>query len=494
MIALLFLVPLLAALCSFFGESRHIRRTLLLGVPLLHLALVAALWLGLVSDASCSWIKVDLLGRIFVSITSVLFVAVSWYAVGYLNYERAEALRDEAVIDGRLFRHASERVFCGCLLLFLAAMSLVTMSRHFGLLWIALESTTLISAPLVVFHLHERSLEAMWKYLLICSVGIALALLGTFFLAASAMAGGLPPHIPFMLDRFLEIAPQLQASWLKLAFVFIFVGYGTKMGLAPFHLWLPDAHSESPSPVSALLSGCLLNCAFLGLLRIYQVMAAAGEAGFANELLLAFGAVSLVFAAIFVVRQRDYKRMLAYSSVEHMGILALGVGVGGPVALFGVLLHAICHSLAKGMLFMLSGNFLRAFRTKSTCEIHGGFGVIPCTALLWILGFLAITGIPPFGIFVSKFMVLRAMLDAGDFKVAALFLVSLAVMFISMAAIFLRMTQGTPAHAEDVPQKESRLMVLPPLLLGSLVLLLGLYIPQSLAQAIEGAALILGGK
>ena len=244
------------------------------------------------------------------------------------------------------FVNFPEAVFAGCLLLFLATMTLVTVSRHLGLMWVGVEATTLASAPLIYFHRHHRSLEATWKYLLICSVGIALALLGNFFVAVAARSAG-GPMIHLTIDDLVAHAGSLNPLWLKAAFLFFLVGYGTKMGLAPLHTWLPDAHSEAPSVVSALLSGALLNCAFLTILRTHSLLSAAGLAAFSSDLLVLFGLLSMAVAAVFILGQADFKRMLAYSSVEHMGILALGIGIGG-AATFGAMLHAVNHSLDQG--------------------------------------------------------------------------------------------------------------------------------------------------
>ena len=273
---------------------------------------------------------------------------------------------------GFCLSNAPEAIFTACILFFLGTMTLVHISRHFGFIWVAMEATTLVSAPLIYFHRHHRSLEATWKYLLICSVGIAIALLGNFFLAIAASNSA--RTIPLLIDDLIANASQLNIPWVKAAFIFFLVGYGTKMGLAPMHTWLPDAHSEAPSVVSALLSGALLNCAFVGILRAFQVCAAAGQIVFAQDLLVLFGLVSMACAAIFIIGQADYKRMLAYSSVEHMGILALGVGLGGS-AVFGAMLHAINHSLTKATLFLVAGNIVSIYKSKIASDVSG---LVPC--------------------------------------------------------------------------------------------------------------------
>ncbi len=265
------------------------------------------------------------------------------------------------------------------------------------------------------------------------------------------------------------------------------------MGLAPLHTWLPDAHSESPSAVSALLSGALLNCAFLSILRAYQVLAAAGCAAFAQDLLVLLGLVSMGVAAVFIVGQPDYKRMLAYSSVEHVGILALGVGLGG-VGAFGAMLLAVNHSLTKAMLFLVAGNLLAAYGTKSCREIRGVLGVFPFSAGLWLAGFLAITGSPPFGTFLSEFTVLKAALDGGHTVAAVLYLGFLGVIFVGMAGVFLQMAQGMAAPpATGRRARETALSVLPPTALGLAVMGMGIWIPAPLLDLLHRAAKALGG-
>jgi hydrogenase-4 component F len=265
------------------------------------------------------------------------------------------------------------------------------------------------------------------------------------------------------------------------------------MGLAPLHTWLPDAHSESPSVISALLSGALLNCAFLGILRSYQICLSAGLGTFCRPLLILFGLISMGWAAVFILGQTDYKRMLAYSSVEHVGIMALGIGIGTG-AVFGSLLHAVNHSLTKAMLFLLAGNILAVYKTKTITQVSGVLNKIPFTGILWIAGFLAITGIPPFGLFVSEFTIAKSMIEQDRFGIAAAFLSLLALIFIGMAAAFLRMAHGSsPDNLPDDGRPNTALTVVPSLALGILTLMLGLYLPPALSKLLHEAAAALGG-
>jgi hydrogenase-4 component F len=486
MILALLLIPTVAGILAFFLRSDHWRRGLLLLAASAHAGVAAATWVFPATPALGGWLLLDAPGRLFLSITSVLFLAAATYSVGYLRQESHTAHSD--IEESFLFANAPEASFTSCLLVFLAAMTLVTCSQRFGLLWVAIEATTLTSAPLIYFHRHHRSLEATWKYLLICSVGIALALLGNFFLAVAAANPQSPP-VPLVLNDLRQHASQLQVPWLKAAFLLFLVGYGTKMGLAPLHTWLPDAHSEAPSLVSMLLSGALLNCAFLGILRAQQVCAAAGQAAFGQDLLVGFGLLSMVVAAVFIQGQTDYKRMLAYSSVEHMGILALGVGLGSGGA-FGAMWHAVNHSLTKAMLFLVAGNILTVYHSKSTSEVRGVLRVLPMSGWLWVAGFFAITGSPPFGPFLSELTILKAALDQGRNGVAVGYLVLLSMIFVGMTTVVLRMAQGEPESSGRhlTIRQEPVLTVAPAVALAAVVLLLGVYLPPALRQVIQEAA------
>jgi hydrogenase-4 component F len=415
------------------------------------------------------WLALDPPGRIVLLILSALFLICSVYSVGYLRY-RSEL---------------SNRIFCAGLLVFLAATTLVVCSRHLGLMWVAIEATTLATAPLIYFNRTQRSIEATWKYLLVGSVGIALALLGSFFLAYAAVQNRVDSSLVF--DDLLRHAPLLSKPWLHVAFVLLLVGYGTKMGLAPMHTWKPDAYGEAPGVVGALLAGGVTNCAFLALLRVDHICRAAGETAYTGRLLVFMGLLSMVFAAVFMVGQRDFKRMLAYSSVEHMGILVLGVGIGGG-AMFGALLHMINNGLTKGVLFLSAGNIHRAFDAKTTDEVHGAMRRLPLSGTLFLLGFLAITGSPPFGPFVSEFSILIGAFGAGRFWTGGLFLFLLLIIFIGMGRTVLTVVQGRPpAAARRTSYRDGVFTGVPILTSFAAVLLLGLYIPAPLMDLLRDA-------
>ncbi|MEI6876122.1 MAG: proton-conducting transporter membrane subunit [Spirochaetota bacterium] len=420
--------------------------------------------------------NLDAAGRIVLLVVIVLFVFCAFYAVGYLHY-RAER---------------PNRVFVAGLLGFLAGANLAAWSRHLGLMWVAIEAMTLSTAPLIYFNNSKRSIEATWKFLLVGSVGIALALLGTFFLAYSSLRAGMDATMT--LDVLVRDAPLLSKSWLKAAFILALVGYGTKMGLAPMHTWKPDAYGEAPGVVGAVFAGGVTSIAFLAFLRFYQVVAAAGELDFASPLLLFMGLFSMAVAGLFMLGQQDFKRMLAYSSVEHMGILMIGLGLGGP-ALFGVMLHLVTNGATKGVLFLSAGNIHRAYASKNTDQVRGALRRLPLSAGLFLAAFLAITGSPPFGPFVSEFAILNGAFGTGHFVTAGLFLLFLFVVFIGMGKTVLKVVQGrAPLESFENPYHDGVLTALPLVLLMTIVLALGLVIPSPLASLISDAAALVGGK
>jgi hydrogenase-4 component F len=468
--ALLVLLPLAAALVAALVPSRRARPLVVPIAAVLHTALLAVLVLGNVQAGRGFWLRLDPLGTVILGTVSVLFLLCAFYAPGYL------ALRPDR----------ENRVFCAGLLVFLAMASLLCLAQHLGLLWVAMEATTLATAPLLYFNRTARSLEATWKYLMIGSVGIAIALLGSLFLAYSAHVGGAQPSLLF--DDLLAGAGSFSRPWLRAAFVLLLVGYGTKMGLAPLHTWKPDAYGEAPGLVGALLAGGMTNCAFLALLRVYRVVNAAGEGAFARELLVFMGLVSIALAAVFVVRQRDIKRMLAYSSVEHVGILVLGIGLGG-IGVFGSLLHAVNNGLTKGILFLSAGNIHRAFGSKHLDDVSGAISRLPVSGGLFLVGFFAITGSPPFGPFVSEFTIVNAAIGGGHPVAGTLLLVLLGIIFIGMGSTVLSAVQGRPGTASaGTPYRDDLARTLPILVLAGLVLLLGLWLPAPFVNLLERAS------
>jgi hydrogenase-4 component F len=474
----LILLPLAMAAASFALPWDRLRPWLLPAGALGQLALVgwAIAGAGVPVKGLGGWLLLDPLGKLILGFLTVFFFLCSLYAPGYL------AVRSDR----------PNRGFCANLFVVQAMMTLVTLSYHLGLMWVAMEATTLASAPLLYFNHNARSLEATWKYLLIGSVGIALALFGSFFLAYAMLKGELESTLLF--DHLVKDAPHLSPPWLHAAFALLFIGYGTKMGLAPMHTWKPDAYGEAPGLVGTLLAGGVTSCAFLAILRVYQICRAGADAGFAREIMVFMGLFSMAVAAVFMARQRDFKRMLAYSSVEHMGILVLGVGLGG-LAAYGALLHLINNGLTKGVLFLSAGNIHRAYGSKVIDDVHGAIRRVPLSGALFLAGFLAITGSPPFGPFVSEFTIASAAAASGQYLPCALFLLLLAVVFVGMGATVLVVVQGRPPDGPAAPRLGDSVSTAGPILLFlALVLLLGLHIPPPLESLLREAAASLEGK
>jgi hydrogenase-4 component F len=470
----LFAVPLSLALFALLVPSDRWRPKLLPFGALGHLGLTywAVFQASQPITGLQGWLYLDPLDRLVLCFQSVLFLICAWYAPAYF------ALRSER----------RNRVACACLFAVQAAMTAVCLSHHLGMMWVAMEATTLASAPLLYFNHNARSLEATWKYLLIGSVGIAIALLGSFFLAYSALQSGLDSTLFF--DELVHVAPRLSPAWLHAAFILLLIGYGTKMGLAPMHSWKPDAYGEAPGLVGTLLAGGVTSCAWIAILRVYQILRTSSEAEFARELMIFMGLLSMAVAAIFLVRQRDFKRMLAYSSVEHMGILVLGVGIGG-MATYGVLLHLINNGLTKAVLFLSAGNIHRAYGSKLTDQVSGALYRVPVSAGLFLAGFFAITGAPPFGPFISEFTIVSAAFTSGQFLAGGLFLFLMAVVFIGMGATVLTLVQGEPPASSGGNYRDSVASVAPIIAALLIVLLLGICIPPPLEALIRNAAVYL---
>jgi len=476
LLTLIIVIPLLAAVAALALPSERFRPWLLPPVAFTHLGLVLLIIAAPAGDSAGAMLGLDGLGRLVLLVVSLLFAVSSLYAVSYFHSHPDR----------------TNRFFVTCLLIFLAAMTVAAAARHLGLLWVAVEATTVASAPMIYFNRNRYSIEATWKYLLFCSVGIALAMLGILFLAYAGLHGGATEE-SLQLDFLLRQAPFFSKPWLRVGFVFLLVGFGTKMGLAPLHTWKPDAYGEAPGLAGALMSGGLTSVAFLAVLRVVQIVNAGGEAVLARQCLLGLGLTSLFIAAVFVIRQRDIKRMLAYSSVEHMGILAIGVAVGG-LATYGALLHVLNNALAKGSLFMSAGNIHRHFGSKKMCETSGAINVLPWSATLFLFGFLAVTGSPPFGAFLSEFTILRGIFGSGHNLLGLAFIGLLTVIFIGMSHTVVTVALGPPleqAEGVEPPVGEAFLTVLGPFLLLGLVLLLGFYLPEPLRDLLKEAAALL---
>jgi len=337
--------------------------------------------------------------------------------------------------------------------LFLGAMSLAVLADNLGIMWVAIEATTIATAFLVGHHRTRRSLEAAWKYVVLGSVGVAIALLGIVLLYAATLASGEPTLSWVVLD---QTRPPLDPALVRVAAALAVLGFATKAGLAPMHSWLPDAHSQAPAPVSGLMSGVLLSVAFYAILRIQAVANGVLGPGLLRGLLAVGGLLSLTIAAALLLRQRDYKRMLAYSSIEHMGLLSLGAAVGGSLALTAVLLHMLGHGLTKASLFVVSGRLLATEGSTIISDVRGLLTRRPGLAVPWLVGMAALLGFPPFSLFFSEVGIIVAGWTAGMGVVMGLALLLLLVLFASLARLTMSMAFGTGNARADLGVDVSR--------------------------------------
>ena len=439
---LLLTVPVAAAVISLRAPAVAARAaTVVSGITCFVLVI------ALIPEAShryisyLSYLRVDAISVVFLLATGFLYASVAVYSVGYLGRGRG---------DPASARY-SRRFYAG-LNLFAWSMLAAPIMGNLALLWIAIEVTTVISALLVAIENTDGAAEAAWKYIMIASAGLSLALLATIF-AYYAGAQVLGESYNLSFGPLLHAGARLPHAPVQLAFVLAVLGFGTKMGLFPVHTWLPDAHSEAPTPVSALLSGSLLAVSFYAIVRYYQVASAALGPRFPRDVLLVFGVATLALAALYLLDQRDIKRLLAYSSMEHMGILAIGLSFGAPIALAGVLLHVLAHAAAKGNAFMGAGVLARKLGSKGIPAITGGLDLLPWSGPLFLLSVLALAAMPPFGIFRSEFeIVAGGFASASDAAAAALIvLVTVAFLGLTMATnrmLFTPRAAAAPERAE----------------------------------------------
>lgn len=395
----------------------------------------------------------------FVSMTTAIFSR---------RYMRREREHGRVGHIGMRFYHAMFQVF-------IFAMLLCLLTNNIGVLWIAMELATLSTVLLVSLYRTPTAIEAAWKYFILCGVGIAQALFGTvllYFAAEKVLGEG---GDALLWTNLSQVSDKLEPTVLSLAFVFLMVGYGTKVGLVPLHNWLPDAHSEGPTPISAVLSGLLLNIALYALVRCKVLVDGSTHTHQAGNIMMGFGLLSILVASFSLLRQKDIKRMFSYSSIEHMGIATFAFGLGGPIATFGALLHMLVHSLAKSAIFFTVGHASQMHRTQEMDKIKGLFKGNPLVGWGMMFGVMAIVGMPPFGIFTSEFLILTATIKDAPLLTPFL-LLGLGVAF---AALFRKVQ---PMVAGEVPsyQKPMKVAHLPVLLHMAIVLIVGLYLPDFL--------------
>ncbi|MDD4871984.1 MAG: proton-conducting transporter membrane subunit [Kiritimatiellae bacterium] len=489
LLPLLFALPVLSAgVCQLLKSALVILRFCVVGVvlvsALVFVAVVMVFRNGMILAAG-NWLMLDALSAYHAAVMMTVFVISAFFAVGYFREE----------IDREEFTLKTARRYGSLWFGAMGAMMLVLVSNNLGIMWVGIESTTLLTAFLICIHMTPGALEAMWKYLMMCSVGVAAAFTGILLAAASTGSAGINSTDALLWTNMMASVSSLNPVMVKAAFIFIVVGYGTKAGLAPMHNWLPDAHSQAPGPVSAIFSGFLLNAALYCIIRFLPIVeASSGNTGWGRGILVVFGLLSILVAAVFILGQHDVKRMLAYHSVEHIGIISVGVGLGG-LGVFAALFHVFNHSICKALSFCCAGRVGQVYGTHDMHKITGILRNVPIFGTGLICGILALIGIAPFAIFMSEFMMLKAAVDSAQYWTAAAFLVGAAVVFIGALSHAISMAWKSENDGNTIPvvKKFSILdavLVFVPL---AILLVLGLWMPQPLAKFIIRAAVIVGG-
>src|ERR1039457_4380945 len=477
------LVPLLVGASMLLLRDRRLLAALDIGGSLAVLGLVVAIARQVSATGPVGTLgtfRADEVAALFLLLIGLLAVAVSIATVGWMRQEiarghmRAERLRYYyALVHG-----------------FVATMLVTVLADNLGILWIAMEGTTITSALLVGFHGDKHGLEAAWKYIIVTTIGISFGLFGTVlvYAAATDVMGGAGA---MSWSAIMKVAPMLDPGIVRIGFIFVMVGYGTKAGLAPMHLWLPDAHSQAPTPVSALLSGILIKCALLAIIRFQTIASAACGPAFPAEVLLVFGLTSVVVATPFILVQQDIKRLLGYSSIEHVGIVALGLGFGGSVGTYGALLHVVNHGITKALAFFAAGKAIARYGSRDIHVLRGLFAVAPIGATLLMVAALSLAGVSPFSIFVSELMVLRAGIGHGHWVAIAIFLVMVVVIFAGLLHHAGAMVFGEPRGAGRKAEAWSPLLAM--MLLAAIMVVLGLTISAGFAPLLLRAPAVVGG-
>ena len=468
MIAVILIFPVIAAAVAFAFKRQTLDRALMLAYAIVHASATVLLILDpsgipFLSNEWTPYFRTDALCILFLAVLSVVYLGTALYSMDFLSHANA----------GKWNTYYSMFI-----MLFVGAMSASILTTHLGVYWICVEASTLTSAALVYFYRTRTSLEATWKYLFICSIGIALAFIGIILLSAA----NLRTNSLFFSDLYAD-ASSFPRLTLSLSFAFLVVGFGTKMGLAPMHNWLPDAHAEAPAPVSALLSATLLNTAFIGILRMKKLADLAHLERFASMMLFTMGFLSLFVSAVFIIRSRNFKRMLAYSSVEHMGILAIALATGGG-ALIAMFLHIIGHSLAKASYFLTAGTIYDTYGTKNINEVSGVVKRSPVTGWLWILSFVAAAAFPPFSTFISEFLIIKELFSRHIVFTLLFFALLTAILF-GIASKTLAMAFG---KSDEKPVRTPVARYAPQIVFLTIIAVLGLYLPPPLHDMLANAA------
>jgi hydrogenase-4 component F len=497
-LVLLLIIPLIAGPLAFFLRRRPTMEVVNLAAFSVELGLAVALAAQVLRSGPASlwdgFLYADTLSALVVLLSAFVSLVCSIYAVGYFRHEDRSGVLQEAKEVGGRFAVDKLREYYALMPLLVFAMMLVALANNLGILWVAVEGTTLASVFLVMFYGRETSLEAAWKYAIIGGVGLSMALFGTILTYYSAYGAlGTDTLAGLNWSVLAGNAAQFDKPTMRLAFILILLGYGTKAGIAPMHTWKPEAYSEAPIPGAAMLATGVLNCALYALVRFYILSAKCLGPHFGSRLLILFGLLTMAVAVPFILVQKNFRRLLAYSSIDHSGIMVLALGFGGPLGILGMLLHMTFHSVTKPLLFFCAGNVQQhlntdLFRNAKSGLIHS----MPLTGAAFLMVTLAVTGSPPFSFFQSEFTILRAAFSGGYFVLAVFFVSFLVLVFagflVHIANLVLGEDPGLP-RTDICRWKKYSVAGL-----AVVIVVMGFWIPAPLFRLIQGAVgIVVGG-
>lgn len=488
LVVVLMAVPLAASILMAMLPSKSVPRAVYEAIHLCSLAAVLLLSLYLVAhvatsgspiDAMGLWFHLDALGSVFVALIGVIGFLTGFYSLSYIRHD----------VEIGHMGPGQVKQYYAFFSLFVFTMLVVAMSNNIIMMWVGIEATTLSTVFLVGAYTTKLCLEAAWKYVIVCTAGVAFGLYGTVVVYANAADVMADAHQAVFWTSLLPYASRFDIMLMEVAFVFAAVGFGTKAGLFPMHTWLPDAHSEAPSPVSGLLSGVLLKCAMLVIIRFYILAVQALGPAFPQTVMMVLGILSVGIAALAVFSQDDLKRKLAYHSCENVGIVALCLGFGGPLGVAAALLHCITHGLTKALLFCISGNVLMKYGTRDLNKISGILKVAPATGVIMAIGFFALAGFPPFAMFVSEVMAMVSGVVSNNLPIVVIFAIALTIVIAACAHVVTDAVMGEPPAG--MKKGDVGLMALAPeVVLVAALLWFGVAMPQPVLNGIESATAI----
>lgn len=485
MVIVLMALPLASALLMAVLPSKSVPRCVyeavhtvaLAGVFLLSIYLVVQVMAtGRAVDALGLWFHLDALGGVFVALIGVIGFLTGVYSIAYIRHD----------VETGAMNASQVKQYYVFFSLFVFTMLVVCMSNNIIMMWVGIEATTLSTVFLVGAYNRKLSLEAAWKYVIVCTAGVAFGMYGTVLVYANAADVMADAHQAAFWTSLLPYADRFDVMLMQVAFVFAAIGFGTKAGLFPMHTWLPDAHSEAPSPVSGLLSGVLLKCAMLIVIRFYILAIQAVGPAFPQTLMMIIGIVSICMAALAVFSQDDLKRKLAYHSCENVGIVALCLGFGGPLGVAAALLHCVMHGFTKALLFCVSGNVLMKYGTRDLNKVTGILRVAPATGVIMAIGFFALAGFPPFAMFISEIMAFVSGVVTGNIVIVVIFAIALTIVVAACAHVVQHAVMGQAPEGME-KRDVGPLALIPEIVMVVIILWFGVAMPQPVLNGIENA-------